>query len=159
MSRNTFRDRLQADGILTDNTLETLLNSIDSNPSEEEDDLASVEADDDFVPADHDLDSLFGDVVDDMNFLTGLLSRIYRLFYADELANEPDTRQDDKLQQLLKLLEKHSDKKLLIFTEFCDTARYLYKQLQYADFEDIEQIDSRRKVNREEVIERFFALL
>ena len=29
------------------------------------------------------------------------------------------------------------------------------KQLQYAGFEDIEQIDSRRKVNREEIIERF----
>ena len=104
---------------------------------------------------DHDLNRLFDDVVDDMNFLTGLLSRIYRLFYADELANEPDTQQDDKLQQLLSLLKKHPNEKLLIFTEFCDTARYLYKQLQYAGFEDIEQIDSRRKVNREEIIERF----
>lgn len=150
-----IRERLQEDGILTDNTLETLLNSVASNPSEEEDDLASVETDDDFIPEDHDLDGLFGDVVDDMNFLTGLLSRIYRLFYADELANEPDTRQDDKLQQLLKLLKEHPNEKLLIFTEFCDTARYLYKQLQYAGFKDIEQIDSRRKVNREEVIERF----
>lgn len=150
-----IRDRLQADGILTDNTLETLLNSVAPNPSEEEDDLASVETDDDFIPEDHDVDSLFGDVVDDMNFLTGLLSRIYRLFYADELASEPDTRQDDKLQQLLKLLKSHPDEKLLIFTEFCDTARYLYTQLQRAGFKGIEQIDSRRKVNREEVIERF----
>ena len=150
-----IRERLQEDGILTQNTLETLLNSVASNPSEEEDDLASVETDDDFIPEDHDLDRLFSDVVDDMNFLTGLLSRIYRLFYADELANEPDTRQDDKLQQLLKLLQEHPDEKLLIFTEFCDTARYLYTQLQHAGFSDLEQIDSRRKVNREEVIERF----
>ena len=150
-----IRERLQEDGILTQNTLETLLSSVASNPSEEEDDLASVETEDDFIPEDHHLDRLFNDVVDDMNFLTGLLSRIYRLFYADELANEPDTRQDDKLQQLLKLLKKHPNEKLLIFTEFCDTARYLYRQLQYAGFEDIEQIDSRRKVNREEVIERF----
>ena len=80
-----------------------------------------------FIPADHDVDRLFNDVVDDMNFLTGLLSRIYRLFYADELANEPATEQDDKLQQLLNLLKKHPNEKLLIFTEFCDTARYLYK--------------------------------
>ena len=150
-----IRDRLQEDGILTQNTLETLLNSVASNPSEEEDDLASVETDDDFVPEDHDLDRLFGDVVDDMNFLTGLLSRIYRLFYADELGNEPDTRQDDKLQQLLNLLKKYPNEKLLIFTEFCDTARYLHTQLERAGFERIEQIDSRRKVNREEVIERF----
>ena len=150
-----IRDRLQEDGILTQNTLETLLNSVASNPSEEEDDLASVETDDDFVPEDHDLDRLFGDVVDDMNFLTGLLSRIYRLFYADELGNEPDTRQDDKLQQLLNLLKKYPNEKLLIFTEFCDTARYLHTQLERAGFERIEQIDSRREVNREEVIERF----
>lgn len=150
-----IRNRLQADGILTDNTLETLLNSVAPNPSEEEDDLASVETDDDFIPEDHDVDRLFGDVVDDMNFLTGLLSRIYRLFYADELASEPDTRQDDKLQQLLKLLKSHPNEKLLIFTEFCDTARYLYTQLQRAGFKGIEQIDSRRKVNREEVIECF----
>ena len=153
--QNHIRVRLQEDGILTQNTLETLLNSVASNLSEEEDDLASVETDDDFVAADHDVDRLFDDVVDDMNFLTVLLSKIYRTFYADELANEPDTKRDDKLQQLLKLLKEHRNKKLLIFTEFCDTARYLYTQLQDAGFEDIEQIDSRRKVNREEVIQRF----
>ena len=148
-------DRLQEDGILSQSTPENLQKSVDSNFAEEEDDLASVETEDDFILDDHDVDLLFDDVVDDMNFLTGLLSRIYRLFYADELANEPDTQQDDKLQQLLKLLKEHPNKKLLIFTEFCDTARYLYTQLQQAGFRNIEQIDSRRKVNREEIIERF----
>ena len=97
--------RLQADGISSESTPENLQQSVISNPSEEEDDLASVETEDDFIPEDHDVDRLFDDVVDDMNFLTGLLSRIYRLFYADELANEPNTQQDDKLQQLLKLLK------------------------------------------------------
>ena len=78
------------------------------SPAEEEDDPASIEIEDDFIPDDHDVDRLFDDVVDDMNFLTGLLSRIYRLFYADELANEPATEQDDKLQQLLKTLKETS---------------------------------------------------
>ncbi|MDE0019442.1 MAG: helicase-related protein [Candidatus Poribacteria bacterium] len=150
-----IRERLQEDGILTQNPLETLLNSVASNPSEEEDDLASVEDEDVFIPEDHDLDRLFDDVLEDMNFLTVLLSKIYRSFYADELASEPDTEKDDKLQQLLNLLKKHPNEKLLIFTEFCDTARYLYAQLQQAGFRHIEQIDSRRKVNREEIIERF----
>ena len=77
-----------------------------------------------------------------MNFLTALLSRIYRLFYADDLISEPATEQDDKLQQLLKLLKEHTNEKVLIFTEFCDTARYLYTQLQHAGFKDIAQIDS-----------------
>ena len=150
-----IRERLQEDGILTQNTLEPLFNSIASNPTEEEDGLASIETENDFIPEDHDLDRLFGDVVDDMNFLTGLLSRIYRLFYADQVGNEPDTEKDDKIQQLLKLVKEHANEKVLIFTEFCDTARYLYTQLQHAGFKDIEQIDSRREVNREEIIERF----
>ena len=133
----------------------TLQRRVASNPYEEDNDLASVEDEDDFIPEDHDLEKLFKAVVDDMNFLTGLLSRIYRLFYSDQLANQPDTAQDDKLQQLLKLLKKYPNDKLLIFSEFCDTARYLHSQLRDAGFRDIEQIDSQRKVNREEVIQRF----
>lgn len=148
-------ERLQEDGISSQTTSENLQRFVATNPAEEEDDLASLETEGDFIPDDHDVDRLFDDVVDDMNFLTGLLSRIYRLFYADQLASEPATAQDDKLQQLLNLLKKHPNEKLLIFTEFCDTARYLHTQLQRADFRNIEQIDSRRKVNREEVIERF----
>ena len=148
-------ERLQEDGILSQHAPENLQRAIASSPAEEEDDPASIETEDDFIPEDHHIDKLFDDVVDDMNFLTALLSRIYRLFYADELANEPATEQDDKLQQLLKLLKKHPNEKILIFTEFCDTARYLYTQLQQAGFRHIEQIDSRRKVNREEIIARF----
>ena len=148
-------ERLQEDGILSQTTPENLQQTVTANPAEEEDDLAAIEPEDDFVPEDHDVDRLFDDVVDDMNFLTILLSRIYRLFYADQLASEPATEQDDKLQQLLKLLKEHANEKILIFTEFCDTARYLYTQLRYAGFRNIEQIDSRRKVNREEIIARF----
>ena len=150
-----IRERLQEGEIRSQHTPAALQRAIASNPLEEGNDLASVETEDVFIPKDHDLDRLFGDVVDDMNFLTGLLSRIYRLFYADEVANEPATEQDDKLQQLLNLLKKHPNEKLLIFTEFCDTARYLYTQLQHAGFSHIEQIDSQRKVDREEIIERF----
>ncbi len=138
-----IRERLEADGITQD------------EPSEEEDNIESIETDDDFIPEDHHLDNLIADVVDDMNFLTGLLSRIYRSFYADEVGGEPDTEKDDKLQQLIKLLKSAPYEKRLIFTEFCDTARYLYTQLQKAGVADIAQIDSRRKVNREEIIERF----
>ena len=166
-----IRERLQEDGILQEQSrvarmlrddsqqytipLESLQSYVASNPSEEEDDIASVEIEEEFIPDDYDLDSLFNDVVDDMNFLTGLLSRIYRRFYADQLASEPDTQKDDKLQQLLNLLKKHPDEKVLIFTEFCDTARYLYTQLRNSGFGQLAQIDSRRKVNREDIIVRF----
>ena len=143
VTQDHIRKRLEEDGILQE------------QPLEEENDIASVETEDTFISENHDLDSLFGDVVDDMNFLTLLLSKIYRSFYADELGGEPDTEKDDKLQQLLELLKSTPHEKRLIFTEFCDTARYLYTQLQYAGFEHLAQIDSRRKVNREEIIERF----
>ena len=143
VTQDHITKRLEEDGIRQE------------EPREEEDDIASVETEDVFKPEDHNLDNLFNDVVDDMNFLTGLLSRIYRSFYADELGGEPDTQKDDKLQQLLELLKSTPYKKRLIFTEFCDTARYLYTQLQHAGFEYLAQIDSRRKVNREEIIERF----
>ena len=67
-------------------------------------------------------------------------------------------RNDDKLKALLKLLQKdpvlHTHK-LLIFTEFADTARYLHKQLHEAGVQGIEQIDSGRKVDRSEIIRRF----
>ena len=116
-----IRERLQEDGILQGQSrearilqddslqykipLENLQSHVVSNPSEEEDDIASVEIEQEFIPDDHDLASLFGDVVDDMNFLTGLLGRIYRRFYADELASDPDTQKDDKFKQLLDLLK------------------------------------------------------
>ena len=138
-----IKERLEEDGIRQ------------PEPTEEEDDIESIETEDEFIPEDHDLNRLFTDVVVDMNFLTLLLSKIYRSFYADEVGGEPDTDKDDKLQQLIKLLNSAPYEKRIIFTEFCDTARYLYTQLQNAGVTDIAQIDSRRKVSREEIIERF----
>ena len=95
-----------------------------------------------------------------MNFLTVLLSKIYRAFYADELANEPDTKRDDKLQQLLKLLKRHPNEKLLIFTEFCDTARYLYtRSCSMPISSHLEQIDSRTEGEPRRGYRTLFALL
>ncbi|MFC1530664.1 helicase-related protein [Gemmatimonadota bacterium] len=64
---------------------------------------------------------------------------------------------DDKLKKLVRLLNSKdlTDKKVLIFTEFADTARYLQKQLVDQGIEGVSQIDSGRKVNRVEVLKRF----
>ena len=65
---------------------------------------------------------------------------------------------DDKLKALIKLLrndpvmKKH---KVLIFSEFADTARYLKSQLDEAGISGVEQIDSGSKKNRGDVIRRF----
>ena len=47
------------------------------------------------------------------------------------------------------------DRKVLIFTEFADTARYLERQLSDAGIVGVSQIDSATKTNRAEVIKRF----
>lgn len=69
-----------------------------------------------------------------------------------------EPKHDDKLKALLKLLSTDSvlkKFKLLIFSEFADTARYLYRQLLDAGISGVEQIDSGSKKNRGNVIRRF----
>jgi superfamily II DNA or RNA helicase len=65
--------------------------------------------------------------------------------------------QDDKIQKLIKLLKSKelAGQKVLIFTEFADTARYLRAQLKAAGIDGIGQVDSGTKANRAEVIRRF----
>lgn len=65
---------------------------------------------------------------------------------------------DDKLATLKRLLKKDpviSSYKVLIFTEFADTARYLHHQLKVAKVDGVEQIDGDSKVDRADVIRRF----
>jgi hypothetical protein len=66
--------------------------------------------------------------------------------------------QDKKLQALLALLKKDpvlAKHKLLIFSEFMTTARYLKEQLIDAGIDGVEEIDSATKADRGEVITRF----
>ena len=66
-------------------------------------------------------------------------------------------KHDDKLQKLIRLLKskKLAGQKILIFTEFADTARYLKRHLNEAGIEGVEQVDSATKKNRADVIQRF----
>lgn len=68
-----------------------------------------------------------------------------------------EPRHDDKLKKLLRLLRSKEleQKKVLIFTEFADTARYLSKQLREAGIEGLEELDSGSKADRAMVIRRF----
>jgi superfamily II DNA or RNA helicase len=66
--------------------------------------------------------------------------------------------QDKKLQALILLLKKDpvlKEHKVLIFSEFMDTARYLKRQLVEAGIEGVEEIDSGTKGDRGEFITRF----
>ena len=66
-------------------------------------------------------------------------------------------KHDDKLQKLIRLLKskKLVGRKLLLFTEFADTARYLRHQLQDAGLDGVAQVDSGTKGNRADIIQRF----
>lgn len=66
-------------------------------------------------------------------------------------------KQDDKLQKLIRLLKSKelAGQKVLVFTEFAHTARYLKRELNNAAIKGVVQLDSASKVNRAEVIQRF----
>ncbi len=76
--------------------------------------------------------------------------------FLDE-ARKFEPRHDDKLQKLVRLLKSKelAGQKVLIFTEFADTARYLERQLDKAGIDGVAQVDSASKSNRADVIQRF----
>ncbi len=76
-------------------------------------------------------------------------------FLAEARKFEP--RHDDKLQKVIRLLKSKelAGQKVLVFTEFADTARYLRRELDQAGIEGVAQVDSATKANRADVIQRF----
>jgi len=76
--------------------------------------------------------------------------------FLDE-ARKFEPKHDDKLKKLIRLLKSKelTGQKVLIFTEFADTARYLRGQLGKAGIEGVSQVDSATKRNRADVIQRF----
>ena len=66
-------------------------------------------------------------------------------------------KHDDKLKKLIRLLKsKELDgQKVLIFTEFADTARYLLRQLTAAGIDGLAEVDSATKTNRAVLLQRF----
>ncbi|MGH8584901.1 MAG: helicase-related protein [Gammaproteobacteria bacterium] len=74
-----------------------------------------------------------------------------------EEARKFEPKHDNKLQKLIRLLKSKelAGQKVLIFTEFADTARYLKRQLDKAGIEGVAQVDSATNGNRADVIQRF----
>ena len=68
-----------------------------------------------------------------------------------------EARHDDKLKKLVRLLKSKAlaGEKVLVFTEFADTARYLRRELEWAGLSQLEQVDGSMTKNRSEVIRRF----
>ena len=94
------------------------------------------------------------DVAEMMNETVLDLDHIVK--FLDE-ARKFEPKHDDKLQKLIRLLKTKelTGQKVLIFTEFADTARYLKRQLDKAGIDGVAQVDSATKGNRADVIQRF----
>ena len=91
---------------------------------------------------------IFADTFDDMDTIVDFLDELRGL----------DTSHDDKLKSLIRLLQKDpvlKQQKVLIFSEFMSTARYVCKQLAAAGIKGVSEIDSNSKRDRAEVIQEF----
>lgn len=68
-----------------------------------------------------------------------------------------EPRHDDKLKKLIRLLNSNdlNGQKVIIFTEFADTARYVLRQLKESGVDSLAEVDSGSKTNRAEIIKRF----
>ena len=100
-------------------------------------------------PAKFDVASIMTLTLGDMTQLVTILTKVYQKL-------SPKT--DDKLTQIVTRLKspEMAGQKVIVFTEFRDTARYLYKELKnHLPEARLEELDSGRKVNREKVIKRF----
>lgn len=91
---------------------------------------------------------IFDETYSDLETVVDFLEEMQRL----------DPSHDDKLKALLSLLKKDAilkKHKVIIFTEFMTTARYLKKQLQTNDVAGVDEIDSASNRNRADVIQEF----
>lgn len=105
----------------------------------------------DFEPLPRDsykVEEIFAETYSDLETVVDFLEEMQRFSPAD----------DDKLKSLVKLITKDpvlKKHKLIIFTEFMSTARYLKKQLAAAGIGGVDEIDSDSKRDRAGVIQEF----
>jgi superfamily II DNA or RNA helicase len=99
------------------------------------------------APKDYDVQAMITETYRDLD----------QIVHFVEEAQKFQPKHDDKLQKLIRLLgtKDLAAEKVLVFTEFADTARYLKRELDKASIQGVEEVDSTTKGNRAEVIKRF----
>lgn len=81
-----------------------------------------------------------------------------RLIQMIELCDKWNPATDQKLNELQELLTKqHGKEKVLVFTQYSDTANYIYQQLRKRGFEQIQRATGGSK-NPTNIVERFSPL-
>lgn len=117
----------------------------------DEEDFVPQELIDDFEPLDR-------DSVDVSRVLEDTYHDMERLVEFLRLVGAVDETQDDKANKLIEMLGSDKElagQKVIVFTEFAHTARYLEKRLRAAGIRRVESVTSRSKQSRTDVVERF----
>jgi len=115
-----------------------------------EDDLPDYvwDADEKFDVSDFDIPVMIQETLWDLNVLADFIKDLMGI----------DPSKDDKINALKKLLKEDKrlvGKKVIIFSEFRSTARYIERELKKAGFKNMYELDGQSNVNRREIIERF----
>jgi superfamily II DNA or RNA helicase len=126
------------------------LNADDDEAEENDDELADEFAGHFTALAreNYKLDEIFADTYGDLDTLVQFLAELKQFTPA----------QDDKLKALVKLLKADPDlkgRKVLIFSEFMTTARYLKRELLKTGLDAVDEVDSATKRDRAEVLQQF----
>lgn len=134
---SAFVDQFIADNIMT-------------SVEELEDDLPDYvwDVEENLDVSDFDIRAMLDDTILDMEVLAE--------FIRDIMGFKPEN--DDKIRELKRILTEDSrvaGKKVIIFSEFRATAKYIYKELQREGFEHITEIDGQTKGNRHDLVQRF----
>jgi len=128
----TMRDEINREG------WEKIRNRRRSDPDYDSDvienDFELAELISDNSPDQHPDDSTESDILDmikfDLERIDGFMKQ-----YIDKMKKQDHVYDDQKLDCLVAILKKRHGEKVLIFTQYVDTARYLYLNLrQYADY-------------------------
>ena len=98
--------------------------------------------------SDFDIRAMLDDTMLDMDVLAEFIGDI----------KDFKSENDDKIRELKRILREDSKilgKKVIIFSEFRATAKYIFDELQKDGFTQIAEIDGQSQVDRHEVIQRF----
>ena len=115
-----------------------------------EDDLPDYvwEVEENLDVKDFDIRAMLDDTVLDMEILAE--------FIQDIMGFKPEN--DDKIRELERILKEDphvAGKKVIIFSEFRATAKYIYRELQKSGFKGLAEVDGQSKGDRHELVQRF----
>ena len=125
--------------------------NIQSTLEEFEDDLPEYVWDSTDSPVnidDFDIGAMLDDTIVDMEILAEFI---------DDIMNF-DSNNDDKIRELKRILDEDEhikNKKVIIFTEYRSTARYVFNELKKAGYDGLFEIDGQSKGDRHDMVVRF----